>query len=161
MHEQSFSAQIAGCRALFPKQRDQVVRMLGSVGDYVRSSTISRSARFSSDEGHAEEADGDKGGDDGGFDEDEEEEETVREITQARTRILAALTSSTEVVTEAAAAAASPLQLKRKTLDKMGTLAAVTTSVVDDLGKTGRQYGVSFGGTPMDESKSKEKCAVM
>ena len=141
-HAQSFASQAAECRALFPEQRVQVVRLLAPVRDYVRSSTVSSNLLREYAEEGAEE----------GFEEqewhgevpelfaedyeeelaeaDEEEKHEkqnemmmVREITRARSRIHMALGNVAE----------SPLVLKRRSLERIGTLATVTSSVVDDI----------------------------
>ena len=54
--EKSFAEQAEGCRALFPEQREQVMRLLAPVRDYVRSSTNSRIARERMDRDEEEEA---------------------------------------------------------------------------------------------------------
>ena len=75
-----------------------MVRLLGPVRTYVRSSTTQHHSKFADEDGIGEDPDTVHGG-------EEEEEEMVKDITHARTKILQALSGSVE------SAAAAPLQV--------------------------------------------------
>lgn len=127
--EKSFAEQAQHCRALFPEQREQVVRLLGPVRDYVRSSTAAKMGKFAAEDGLG--ADGD--------DEENEDDEfaMIKEITKARTRMLSAIGTVGQEF--------QPLKIKEKSIAKIGTLATVANSVSTDLSGNMKKVGLDLG----------------
>lgn len=77
---------------------------------------------------------------DGEADDGDDEFTLVRQITSARTRILSVLAEPGSM------GMSDPLKIKERSLKTMGTLAAVTTSVSNDLSGNFKKAGLDFGG---------------
>jgi len=120
----SFASQTVECRALFPEQREQVVRLLGPVRDYVKSSGCAPTNKL-------KEADLPPGAEGASTEEQEDGLQALKEITRARSRIARA--QGAKVDEEAAVGDATRLylELENGTSDRLLKKQAVTEGQLD------------------------------